>query len=31
MDRLVLGSVADRVIHHSRCPILLVPARDSDA
>jgi nucleotide-binding universal stress UspA family protein len=31
MDRLMLGSVADRVIHHSRCPILLVPARDSDA
>jgi nucleotide-binding universal stress UspA family protein len=30
MDRLMLGSVADRVIHHSRCPILLVPARDSD-
>jgi nucleotide-binding universal stress UspA family protein len=31
MDRLVLGSVADRVVHHSRCPVLLVPARDGDA
>ena len=31
MERLMLGSVADRVVHHSRCPILLVPARDGDA
>ena len=31
IDRLVLGSVADRVVHHSRCPILLIPARDGDA
>jgi nucleotide-binding universal stress UspA family protein len=30
MERLMLGSVADRVVHHSRCPILLVPARDGD-
>jgi nucleotide-binding universal stress UspA family protein len=31
MERLMLGSVADRVVHHSRCPILLVPARNGDA
>jgi nucleotide-binding universal stress UspA family protein len=31
MDRLMLGSVADRVVHHSRCPVLLVPARDDNA
>jgi len=31
MDRLMLGSVADRVVHHSRCPVLLIPARDGDA
>lgn len=30
MDRLMLGSVADRVVHHSRCPVLLVPAREGD-
>jgi nucleotide-binding universal stress UspA family protein len=30
MERLFLGSVADRVVHHSRCPVLLVPARESD-
>jgi nucleotide-binding universal stress UspA family protein len=30
MERLFLGSVADRVVHHSRCPVLLVPARDGD-
>lgn len=30
MERLMLGSVADRVVHHSRCPILLVPAREGD-
>jgi nucleotide-binding universal stress UspA family protein len=30
MDRLMLGSVADRVVHHSRCPVLLIPARDAD-
>ncbi len=31
MDRLMLGSVADRVVHHSRCPVLLVPAgRESE-
>lgn len=28
MERLFLGSVADRVVHHSRCPVLLIPARD---
>lgn len=26
MDRLMLGSVADRVVHHSTAPVLLVPA-----
>lgn len=26
MDRLMVGSVADRVVHHSQCPVLLVPA-----
>jgi nucleotide-binding universal stress UspA family protein len=31
MDRLMLGSVADRVVHHSRCPVLLIPARAGDA
>ncbi len=28
IDRLMLGSVADRVVHHARCPVLLVPARE---
>ncbi len=31
IDRLMLGSVADRVVHHSLCPVLLVPARDDYA
>jgi nucleotide-binding universal stress UspA family protein len=26
MERLFLGSVADRVVHHSRQPVMLVPA-----
>ncbi len=30
VDRLFLGSVADRVVHHARCPVLLVPAREDD-
>ncbi len=25
MDRLMLGSVADRIVHHSTCPVLLAP------
>ena len=25
MERLVLGSVADRVVHHALCPVFLVP------
>ncbi|MEZ4769123.1 MAG: universal stress protein [Caldilineales bacterium] len=29
MDRLVMGSVADRVVHHSTCPIFLLPVRDA--
>ena len=28
MERLFLGSVADRVVHHSRCPVLLIPTRN---
>ena len=28
MDRLVIGSVADRVVHHSTCPVFLLPVRD---
>lgn len=27
VQRLVLGSVAERVLRHARCPVLLVPAR----
>lgn len=27
MDRLVLGSVADRIVHHSPCPVFLLPVR----
>ncbi|MCX7706497.1 MAG: universal stress protein [Anaerolineae bacterium] len=27
MDRLMLGSVADRVVHHAVQPVLVVPAR----
>jgi nucleotide-binding universal stress UspA family protein len=30
MERLFLGSVADRVVHHSACPVLLIPTRDTD-
>jgi len=28
MDRVFVGSVADRVIHHARCPVFLVPIRE---
>lgn len=30
MERLFLGSVADRVVHHSRCPVLLIPTRNGE-
>jgi nucleotide-binding universal stress UspA family protein len=30
MERLFLGSVADRVVHHSTCPVLLIPTRDTE-
>jgi nucleotide-binding universal stress UspA family protein len=30
VDRLFLGSVADRVVHHSRQPVMLLPARNED-
>jgi nucleotide-binding universal stress UspA family protein len=25
VERIVLGSVADRLAHHSPCPLLIVP------
>lgn len=28
LDRLVMGSVADRVVHHSRCPLFLLPVHE---
>jgi nucleotide-binding universal stress UspA family protein len=28
LDRLMLGSVADRVMHHMPCPVFLLPIRD---
>ncbi|MEA3338035.1 MAG: universal stress protein [Chloroflexota bacterium] len=28
MDRLVVGSVADRVVHHTNCPVFLVPVHE---
>lgn len=28
MERLVLGSVADRVVHHALCPVFLVPVHE---
>jgi nucleotide-binding universal stress UspA family protein len=28
MDRLVVGSVADRVVHHASCPVFLVPVHE---
>jgi nucleotide-binding universal stress UspA family protein len=28
LDRLFVGSVADRVVRHSRCPVFLVPVRE---
>ena len=28
LDRLVVGSVADRVLHHSPCPAFLLPVRE---
>ena len=28
--RLVLGSVSTKCAHHSRCPVVIVPARDQD-
>jgi nucleotide-binding universal stress UspA family protein len=27
-DRLLVGSVADRVVHNARCPVFLVPIRE---
>jgi nucleotide-binding universal stress UspA family protein len=27
-DRLLVGSVADRVVHRARCPVFLVPIRE---
>lgn len=29
MERLVLGSVADRVVHHATCPVFLVPVSET--
>ena len=31
LDRLFVGSVADRVVRHSRCPVFLVPVRERRA
>ncbi|HNS01479.1 MAG TPA: universal stress protein [Anaerolineae bacterium] len=31
VERLFLGSVADRVVHHSRHPVMLIPTRTDDA
>ncbi len=28
LDRLFVGSVADRVVHHTTCPVFLVPVRE---
>jgi nucleotide-binding universal stress UspA family protein len=28
VERLVMGSVADRVVHHAACPVLLLPVRE---
>ncbi|HEU4750637.1 MAG TPA: universal stress protein, partial [Acidimicrobiia bacterium] len=25
VERMVIGSVADRLAHHARCPLLIVP------
>ena len=30
IDRLVMGSVADRVVHHSTCPVFLLPVRSGE-
>lgn len=29
MERLVLGSVADRVVHHASCPVFLLPVHET--
>jgi len=29
LDRLLLGSVAERVLHHTLCPVFLVPVHDN--
>ncbi|MCB0203092.1 MAG: universal stress protein, partial [Anaerolineae bacterium] len=28
VDRLIIGSVADRVVHHSTCPVFLLPVSE---